>query len=201
MMPQTRFFHPVRFAVRGMLILPLTLMGIRCDESLPVRTNPTPVTYSFSLVEGTVLVSGGVPTGRTGAIDVKVKNIYDEVLQDTENIEAVVTIRIRDMPDKGAVIRADHNDLVNTWILQGGVMTLGTDTTAWIARQWEHRTDQGVPFWSFVDSSYGVTLSGMPYWESLPITFEAEATVQVFKHSAPYRIHAAEYTLSYRRFI
>ena len=170
-----------------MLILLLTLMGIRCDESLPVRTNPTPVTYSFSLVEGLVLVSGGVPAGRTGAIDAKVKNVYVEALQDTEKVEVVVTIWMRDMPDKRTVIRADHNDIINTGILQGGLITLGTDTTAWIARQWDHRTDQGIPFWSFVDSAYGVTLSGMPYWESYPIIFEAEATVQVFKHSPPHK--------------
>jgi len=190
------------FLARGIpLIAGAALVAIQCDESLPVRTDPRVVSYTVSVVEGTVQVSGGAPAGRTGAIDVKIKNIYAEVLQDTEKLEAVVTIWMRDMPDNKVVVRADRTDLVNTWILRGPVLTLGADTTAWISHQWNHRTGQGIPFWSFVDSTFGTTLSGMPYWESDPITFKVEATVQVFKHSAPYMVPAAEYTLIYRRFI
>jgi hypothetical protein len=184
------------------IILLLIFAPWGCDESLPPRNDPEQVLQtSFQVVfPGTVVIRDSIPAGMPGAFSSSVKNVYREVLQDTQRVRLDVEVWLKDQPAARATIHATANDLVSPWLVRGSLLTLGIDTAAVVQKQWSHRTDAGVPFWNYADMFPGVTMGGESYCESASLRFVARATVQAFKNVQPTRLPEFEYDQVYRVF-
>lgn len=175
-----------------------------CDESLPPREEPQQFLETSALgVSGTMSYRAGNLDGGGGSFIINVKNIYSEVLQDTERVRGDIEIWMRDMPEKRAAVQALKRDLTNPGLVFGNLLTLGPDTTATMLKRWEHRLTSGIDsgrfFWEFVDSTLKF-VHGEPYYESDPVHFVASARVQAFKHVQAVEVRRLEFTVVYLRF-
>jgi len=184
------------------IILLIILVPWGCDESLPPRNDPVQVLQtSFRvLYQGTVVMRDSLPLGLMGAFSSSVKNVYYEVLQDTERVRLDVEVWLKDQPAARATIHATSDDLVNNRLVRGYFLTLGIDTAAVVQKQWTHRTDAGIPFWNYATMFPDETGGGEPYCVTTPLTFAGRATVQAFKNVQPVKVPEFEFTLIYRVF-
>ncbi len=153
------------------------------------------------MLPGTVVIRDSIPVGMLGAFSSSVKNVYTEVLQDTQRIRMDVEVWLKDQPTARATIHGTEIDLVNRWLLvRGSLLTLGIDTAALVQKQWSHRTDAGVPFWNYSNLWPAATVSGESYCQSESLRFVGRATVQVFKNVQPKRLPDFEFTQIYQVF-
>jgi hypothetical protein len=184
------------------IIVPLVFALWGCDESLPPRNDPVQVlqTSIRVLYPGTVVIRDSLPLGLMGAFSSSVKNVYNEVLQDTERVRTDVEVWLKDLPAARATIHASSENLVNSRLVRGYFLTLGIDTAAVVQKQWTHRTDAGIPFWNYADMWPQMTMSGEFYCESAPLRFVGRATVQAFKNAQPVKLPEFEFVLVYRIF-
>jgi hypothetical protein len=189
-----------RSPLPAMILMLITMVS--CDESLPPREQPATVLVpSIEILNPPIIaIRDSLPTGTTGAFLVKVLNVYDEVLQDTARVRLDLEIWLKDHPEHRAVVAATEEDLVNSRILSGRILTLGVDTAAIIQRQWDHRASDGVPFWRYVSTYPASTPSGVPFCESDTVTFRVKATVQLFNIVQPQILPEWEFRIVYRVF-
>ena len=181
-----------------LLLLLLSLGGLSCDESLPPRNDPPQVlAYSLAVHDGIVPVRNGLPSGLVGGFETFARNVYNEVLSDTQRIQFRIDITMRDQPENQATVIVDRQNLTNAFLLSGQILTVGIDTACHLYAYWNQHTNEGKPFWSFVKSSPGRTSSGEPYLASDPIVVVVSASVQVFKKVQPYHFPPTEYTFVY----
>ena len=182
----------------ALLPLLLSLGGMSCDESLPPRNDPPLVlAYSLAVHDGIVPVRNGLPGGLVGGFESFARNVYTEVLSDTQRIQFKIDITMRDQPENQATVFVERENLTNAFLLSGQILTLGLDTACHVYAYWDQRTNDGKPFWSFVKLTPGVTLSGEPFLASDPIVVVVSASVQVFKKVQPYHFPPREYTFIY----
>jgi hypothetical protein len=174
---------------------------------------------------GDVILRDSVLQGTGGSFLAAVKNIYDEVLQDSGRIRLELDITMLNEPrniiltarrEKAAGapggasrvrtvaytahVEADEEYLLNWREYKRGILTLGIDTSAVIQRQWDHKTSEGIPFWSLVNLYPMATPGGMPYLLSDTIRYRVEGTVQVFKVVQPQVLPAREVWMVYKIF-
>lgn len=183
----------------------LACMMISCDETLPPRELP-PTVLRGSL---TVLGAGGMvlirdssttaPRG-PGALEVRVVNVYNEVLQDSAGILARIEIWMKNAPEKRSTVNLTESTLATTGIVRRGIATLAPDSTAILSSQWSHRTDDGTPYWDLVPTTPAFTRSGEPYCQSDTITFVVRGWARIFKFDAPATIPEQEVRLVYAVF-
>jgi hypothetical protein len=210
---------------RGLLVLTAVACALLgCDESLPPREPPRTVLQPSLTVTrpGDVILRDSVLQGSGGSFLAAVKNIYDEVLQDSGRIRLKLDITMltppkdtvllspRAMPRVApsrvrtvthvAHVEADEQYLVNWREYQKGILTLGIDTSAVILRQWDHKTSEGIPFWSLVNLYPMATPGGEPYLLSDTVRYRVEGTVQVFKVVQPQVLPAREVWMVYKIF-
>lgn len=215
---------PLRLG-RCLLVLSVAasaLMG--CDESLPPREPPRTVLQPSLTVTrpGDVILRDSVLQGSGGSFLAAVKNIYDEVLQDSGRIRLELDITLMNPPKNAALlaaraglsagpfrartfahtahVEANEEYLLNWREYQKGILTLGIDTSAVILRQWDHKTSEGIPFWSLVNLSPAATPGGEPYLMSDTVRYRVEGTVQVFKVVQPQVLPAREVWMVYKIF-
>ncbi len=179
----------------------MMLVFSTCEESLPPRNPPqdylqTTLTASSSAVE----VRDSTVTGLGGAIVVGVKNIYVEVLQDSEYARVDLDVWMRDIPAQRAHVVATRRELTNSGLISRGLLTLRPNETATFLKQWSHRTIQSRWFWEFVRLTPKVTPGGERYLESDTVFFVAEGKVQLFKATAPERLPRIMFWTFYRIF-
>lgn len=176
-----------------------SLLG--CDETLPSRDEPEEYLQTQFYVEaGTVILRDTVAEGGAGSFVLRVKNVYEEVLQDSAHVEARVEVWLKGNPDQKAIVVAKINSLVNNTIVRYGVLTLPVNVEAFIEKQWKHQTDSQIPFWRFVPVRHLVNSRGERYLESNPVSFVAKATVQLFKQRGIQRTGEVEFSLVYHVF-
>jgi hypothetical protein len=175
-----------------------------CDESLPPRVEPEDVLVaSVDNLAGTVTFQIGAtePDGSNGAFFLQLRNIYDEVLQDSALVRGEIDVRLRDHPEYHTVVIADNRHLLNSWIIRARIATLGPDSTANFLRQWDHRTAGGAPFWQFASFTVGYTPMGEKYYLSDSVYCVASARVQIFKPAHPEGTPEKTFALRYRIFV
>jgi hypothetical protein len=185
-----------------MLVL-IGIAGWSCDESLPPRTEPAEVLRTTFLIhqdQDVVVQDSEVVGTAEGTFEFFVKNVHDEVLQDSQRIEVKLTIWLQDQPEYRASVLSDRGALVNYQLVYGELLTIGVDTAVHILTQWSHRTQDGTPFWSFVKLVPMQSISGEPYLQSDPVHYIMQGTVQVFKNVQPYRIPEQHFSHSYKIF-
>jgi len=213
---------------RAALLAAAMLASSGCDEALPPREPPRTVLQQSleALRPGEVIIRDSVAQGEGGAFRARVRNVYDEVLQDSARIRLKLDIVMLNGPAVDSVrrsvfgagatstpagehgttaaarahIEADEEDLENWRELQRGILTLGLDTAAVIRKQWSHRTTEGLPFWSLVKLHRAYTMSGEPYFVSDTVRYRVQGTVQVFKVVQPLSLPARDVSMVYKIF-
>jgi hypothetical protein len=86
---------------------------------------------------------------------------------------------------------------MNNSIINANTITIGPDSAAFFLKQWSHMTTDSIPFWQFVNLTQKWNSHGEPYLESDPVSFVAEASVQVFRNVQPERARPTEFTVTY----
>jgi hypothetical protein len=203
-----RFLPPAAGHLPGGKAIPLLLglamvFGLSCDEALPPRDRPPVVLAGeVNIVNAAkpIVIRDGVPMGTLGAIEIRVTNIYDDVLQDSSILEGRVEIWMKARPEVRAEILLTESDLVTYRLMNGKILTIGVDTTLVMLRQWTHRSVEGIPIWEYVDLDPGMTPGGMPYCISDPITFVIRCSLRVFKSYGQIQIDDKEVQLTYEVF-
>jgi hypothetical protein len=184
-----------------LLPLVLCLFSWRCEESLPPREEPRDfLRATIEALPGPVVIQDSVAARTDGGFYIELKNLFDEVLQDSALVQARIEIWLKDNPAQRGLAIADERNLVNGRIVSLGLTTLDVDSAAKFIMQWNHRTNEGIPFWSLVPLHQRFTPLGIPYCESDPMRFVAQASVQVFKHVQAQKTSEIEFSLVYQVF-
>lgn len=170
-----------------------------CEESLPPRNPPQDyLAATLAASSSAVEVRDSAVTGLGGAIVVSVRNIYAEVLQDSEYARVDLDVWMRDMPEQRAHVVATRRELTNSGLISRGLLTLRPNETATFLKQWSHRTTAGRWFWELVPLTLKQPPVGPPYLESDTICFVAEGQAQLFKGRAPERLSRISFCTFYR---
>lgn len=177
----------------------LTLVLSTCEESLPPRNPPQDyLDVTFTASSSAVEIRDSTVTGLGGAMVVGVKNIYVEVLQDSEYARADLDVWMRDQPEQRTHVVATRRELTNSGLIVRGLLTLRPNETATFLKQWSHRTTSGRWFWEFVRLTPKITQTGQRYLESDTVHLIAEGKVQLFKATAPERLPRIGFSTFYR---
>ena len=181
----------------------LLLSLCACTESLPPPQQP-PVVLSGSLqmllFGPSIPIRNGAPTGTAGGFEIRVTNIYDEVLQDSATVEATIDISLKDRPDIRTVVNADVGNLTTWEMLAGDILTIEPGSTAILLKQWTHRTQDGIPFWEYVPTFTAFTTGGVPYCQSDSVRYLVRGSVRLFKYAPSVLFPPQEISVTYQVF-
>jgi hypothetical protein len=135
-----------------------------------------------------------------GTLEVRVENVYNEVLQDSAAVLARIEIWMKNAPEKRSTVDLTESTLTTGEIVRRGIATLEPNFTAIFSSQWSHRTDDGTPYWDLVPTSPASTRGGEPYCQSDTITFVIRGWASIFKFDAPAVLPEQEVRLCYAVF-
>jgi hypothetical protein len=183
------------------VVLITALVFTGCEEELPLRNDPAVLLESSLEVRpGYTTIRDSVGIGQGGAFLLTLKNVYDEVLSDSAQIQANLEVRMLSRPELYAVVRADGSNLLNSNVFRSNIVTLGVDTAAILLKQWSHKASNGVPFWTYVTLRLQYTPAGTPYLQSDTVRFSVRGSIQVFKYKAPTPFRETQIGLVYQVF-
>ncbi len=151
----------------------------------------------MSVEEGPAIIEDSANVGFFGGVNIAVTNIYDEVLQDSALISGSVELWMEDDPTQRATIPISVTALQNPSIVFQGQLTLRVNQTAFFAKQWSQRTDDGIYFWRFVNLTKYVDSMGRVYFVSDSIRFVARASMQIFQKAQSVRTQEIRYFMNY----
>jgi hypothetical protein len=181
----------------------LVFLSLSCEESLPPQQEP-PVALRANLqvlaFGPYVSIRNGAPTGTSGAFEVTVTNIYDDVLQDSATVEVTLEVWLKDRPEIRTVVQADVGNLTTDSLVLGNIMTLEPNSTAIVLKQWNHRTQESIPFWDYVPTYLTYSTGGIPFCLSDPVHFVVRGSVRLFKYAPPLTLPDQEFSLVYQIF-
>jgi hypothetical protein len=186
---------------RSIILLCLAFLVLACDESLPPLVEPANVlstTLQLQLgANNYVIMTGGTePLGTDGAVDVKITNLYTEVLSDAEMIRVQAVIYQTSHPERRDTVYGDRNDVQNPSLLLGNLVAIPPGKQLEVLTQWSHAFN-GVPFWKMADSKTTIAVSGMI--DTLyRVQFTVNARVQVFKTRPVQVVGDQTFTVFYR---
>jgi hypothetical protein len=173
---------------------------------LPPRIVPPEVLRDSTFMTGLVpwnrllVVRDSVPLGSTGGFQVEVRNIYDEVLSDSARVRVKLEVTMLEYPEHHGTVTADEWDLKNPQILRRGHITLGIDSSMIVFKKWDHRSDEGIPFWEVIPTYPGTSLDGQSFCQSDTVTLVVRGTVQTFEKVQSLRIEDQQIPVVYRIF-
>jgi hypothetical protein len=182
-----------------LIIVSCLLFSSACDESLPPRSEPSQVVEaSVAAPYSYIQVQDGVPIGNDGYLTASLTNVYDDVLQKEARIQGTIDVWIANSPETRRTILLSSAGLVHP-SLDGKFLTLKPGEAARVLAAWDQRTDQGVPFWNYVHRTH-IENATNDYYDTDPIEFVAQASIQVFANVQPRTSPAIHYTTMYRLF-
>jgi hypothetical protein len=153
-----------------------------CDESLPPRDEPLRIVRgSFGIVDTFVVVNDSVPIGTMGAFVSRVKNLYEDVLEDTALIQVDYTVELEEMPDTLITFRGTRKDLLNPEVLNGALVTILPDAEVVVRVRWPHYTNAGTPIWRLFPLHMGADPGGRIYYQSDDIPIRVSCSMRTFK--------------------
>jgi hypothetical protein len=88
-------------------------------------------------------------------------------------------------------------DLLTPWVLRGNTATLGIDSAAILSGVWDHRMDNGDPFWLYTDYKHYITPGGLSYYLSDSVYFVAEGSMQLFQQVEPLQAPPVTFAVVY----
>jgi hypothetical protein len=135
--------------------------------------------------------------GNSGALIMQVRNTYTDVLSDSEQIQANVTLYLQSQPGPTATLSADRNDVPNSHqILRGNILTLGVDTSVVMIKVSQYKTSSGMPIWGLLPFTFHQV--GNASWnEAAPQILVADALIQAFKKYPAIRVRK-EFTVIFQ---
>jgi hypothetical protein len=162
-------------------LLACTAVLVSCDESLPPRDDPQNfLSAAFQAPTRVVVIdSGRVQSGLN--LLVTLRNNYTEVFQDVADIRGPVVVFMTARPDARQTLPITSPHLVTSWMLRGGLFTIGVDSAALFGVPWSQVMDGGTEFWRTVPLHLRFSSGGAPYWESDSVRFTAQGSVKVFE--------------------
>jgi len=193
---------PARCAVALAITIAMSF-GLSCDEALPpLQAPPTILSAQLTVLNAgkTIVVRDGVPVGTSGAIQINVTNVHDEVLQDSSSLRGRVEIWMKSNPEVRAVVLLTDADVVTGNLLNGRMLTINVGEMLVMLRRWPHQTVEGFNVWDYMELYPGTTMSGEPYCISKPITFVVRASLRVFKNYGQIQFPDQEVQLTYQVF-
>ncbi|MBK7259902.1 MAG: hypothetical protein IPI01_19300 [Ignavibacteriae bacterium] len=199
-----RFRSEVRASsvLRVLLLLTIGLAGIQCDESLPPVVQPAEVlTGTLALrvgANGFVLLSrDGAPVGTDGAVEIMITNQYDEVLSDSEDVQAEVVIFQSSHPGRRDTIHATKDDIQDPSMLIRYLLAIPPTKPLEILRQWPHRFSGDSTFISAADEDTVFQEKGVEV-TAYKVRFTISARVKLFKKRQSVIIEETPFTVFYR---
>lgn len=171
-----------------------------CDESLPSRVEPENVIEYGTVSAGSyVKVDHGVVV-TSDVISLTAKNLYDDVLSDKARIIGTLTLRLKKLPGMTRTLTYTKDDLWTQSMLSGNIVTMRPGQMLAVARQWNHLTDDGIPFWEFLPHTLDSTGSGAFYYRSDTAWFQVTGSLQVFDKTQAGAIATREFAYVYSLF-
>jgi hypothetical protein len=138
-----------------------------CDETLPPRDEPLAILRgSYAMTDTFVVFKNGVILGTAGAFESRVRNLYDDVLEDTAMVKVDYTVALEEFPDSSAAFTATALNVTTPEVLTGRYVTLKPNQDIVTRYLFNHRTSAGTAFWTLVERHPGVTPGGVPYIET-----------------------------------
>lgn len=176
---------------------------LRCgDEILPPVVQPRDVlstTVALKLgVNGFVVLSDGVtPLGDDGAVDVKVSNLYNEVLSDSEQIRIETVIFQASHPERCDTVIGTRSNVQTYSFLIGKLVAIPPGQQFEVLTQWSHTYDGGTPFWTGADIDSTITVQGTPVLVHR-VTYTISTWVKIFKTRQAVYVGNQNFTVYYR---
>jgi hypothetical protein len=194
------FAHIVVGKLSMVFLLVLAAFCVSCDESLPPREPPRSYVVGAVSVIGegeNIQIFNEAPINVTGGFEVRIRNVYDEVLQDSVGGLVTLDVWLKGHPEVNATVKLSEANLRNWGIISGHILTLPTDSAAVFVGQWSHKADNGTPFWAYAAIWAAVTPGGEPYCQSEPVTIVVHGSAQLFKAVGPVYISEREFRIAY----
>jgi hypothetical protein len=161
----------------------LAIAALGCDEPLPPRDDPTELVRARLFAMDTRLVLLDSVTVTMGGLMVRIEleNLYNDVLDGPVLARGDVRVWLRDEPEKHRTFLWTQGDLQTPGVVRGSTATLGVDSAAMLSGFWDHRTDEGEPFWKYANFRHLFTPGGQSYYLSDSVYFVAEGKMQLFR--------------------
>jgi len=193
------------------LILAFVLLG--CEESLPLRVEPEKVVVSsMNINSETYFFKGPWPPWSRGKtydvgspllIAFTIKNVYDDVLQDSLYVRGSFTLGIASAGDNREVTMEFTNGIVYP-PTQNGLLTIEPGDSATVTTTWDHYIREGEPVWFeewFEKRMHFVGKDPIEEcWtastETMP--FVGSGSIQVFKYVQPQEVGPVTFALVYK---
>ena len=200
--------------VTGVLLL--VLSALSCDEALPARDEPKKFLKAALRVQQLPVrvdidSSGqlpyGVPpypervSGFGGSLELLLTSFYNEVLQDQAEVRGTIDVWLESRPDVRTTVTLTDADVDYPVFDPDGLLTLVPGDSVHLAKQWAHRGDNGKAFFRYVPLRTRVDATGRWYYESAPVRFNAQGTLQVFKNVQAEKTDVYEFELIYRIYV
>jgi hypothetical protein len=188
-MSRISFHRSNWFPVFGRTLLiavTLLLLNPGCEETLP----PIPVeiavegaTVAFRTdVSGLVVVHvDGSPNGIQGELIVSVRNLYEDVISDQEQVSVVATIIPQDSPGVAIVVQAGKEDVADQSMFLGDLLAIRPQQELQILKQWSHTTKDGDPLWAVVGIQDTVITPSGKHIPAYRVAVRVKVSIRLFK--------------------
>jgi hypothetical protein len=186
-------------------------LGIRCDESLPPRIEPARFLKASLRVQPNSVVNvfidsnaAGYPitiNGSSGSLELSVKSFFNEVLEERPFINATVDLWLTAQPTIRTRVQFTEVNVDYPYIEPGGYLTIVPGDSVSMSKQWSHIADVGRGFWNYVQLRGRVDGNNQFYFESSPVRFTAQASVQIFENVPAERTEPYEFSLVYNIYV
>ena len=111
-----------------------------------------------------------------------IRNLYDEVLQDTARVRGDVRLYLLKRPDIIKTFVWGEGDVQTPGVVKGWIATLRPNSELMLASAWDQMSDRDSIFWKFGRYTKKFDNQGNPYLESDSLYFVAEGRIQLFKY-------------------
>ena len=183
----------------GLTLFLVSVLGISCDEALPPRLeDPNTFVFTWKLEKGTCIIDSSGIYG-AGAIDITFTNTYTEALQDSEFITIRLEMWLVEHPEASAHVNFYSESLGDSTLITGGILTLVPNRTAELYHQWNHKTDLGKDFYSYLHLTQKYDpLRDLHWLESDTTTLAMRGTAQIFRKVPSYAIPETKAKIVYQ---
>lgn len=185
-----------------LLLFACACAGIQCQENLPPVVQPQEVLVGgISLRVGAngyvILTAENVPVGTDGAVNIRVTNLYDEVVSDSEDVRIEAVIYQSSHPGRRDTIRAGREAIQNPSMLISYLLAIPPNKSLELMTPWSN-TFAG-------DSAFALVADkDTVFWEkgvevtAYKVEFTLSARVKLFKKRQMLTIGEQPFTVYYR---
>jgi len=176
-----------------LIVWALLCLSLSCDESLPPRNDPTILVVAN--LES--LYSIGV-TANQLYLTVNVKNVYDEAIQDTEQISGTLEIALSRNLQYRKTVQLSRNNLLTVSAYDGAThqLTVNSGQTIQLRYGWDFSTEvQGSSPADFFHFYRDVECPFRQF--AYKEVFKVQGTVQLFKSVGPVTFGPVDVPLCY----